>query len=155
MVGGNITMAEKWRPKTPPVEPIQEANKLTVPVELDGSPATPRVGEGHTTAATSLNGHKPDTVNSTVSTTNPKENITVDNPTEQGKENENGSDPKTSWSHLFKDSPEKSFKLQYYEPDPKQREIVSIPELTTSQGSVGWENIVMGFFLDKKNSHIL
>jgi len=55
----------------------------------------------------------------------------------------------------LKDIPEKSFKLQYYKPDPKQREIVSIPELTTSQGSVGWENIVMGFFLDKKNSHIL
>lgn len=37
---------------------------------------------------------------------------------------DNGHEGKTSWSNLFKDSPEKHFQLQYFKPDPNQGNIV-------------------------------
>ena len=89
-------------------------------------------------------GNIPATAGANVSITNPLANVAATTSHENGAEN------KSSWTSLFKESPEQTFKIQYFKPDPKQRDIVSIPETTISQGSIGWENTIMGYFLDKK-----
>jgi len=130
--GGRNNIAQQWRPKTPPADP-------TV---IGEHHASPKAQDNHAPAE-SPNGNKPATSKHTVSMPATHTNITVENISSDGPEMK-------SWTHLFKDGPEKTFKLQYLEPELNRRDIVTIPESTISQGSIDWENTIMGYFLDKK-----
>ena len=131
-VEGNNNSCPQWRPITPPedAEYADDAAHADLGRSIHHAPAATPNGNMSTVADTTVSLPSP----------NVNGNIVADTITDRA----------TTWSNLFKENPEKTFKLQYFEPNPKQRDIVSIPETTISQGSVDWENTIMGYFLDKK-----